>query len=126
MNPKQNPLGEKFEDLSLSTPDILQVSIALRKAVKRVVSLAASAHKSAERIDAVLAGVAAVLVNVADGDLHRGVVIGLDDAVGSAAFAGDVASSIVSLLFFSKFQRGISTRGDRQIDNLSLFVLHFG
>lgn len=89
----------------------------MRKAVKRVVSLAASAHKSAERIDAVLAGVAAVLVNVADGDLHRGVVVGLDDAVGSAAFAGDVASSIVSLLFFLKFSKRYFNEGgptDRQ------------
>jgi hypothetical protein len=96
-NPKpkqENPApfrSKKAEDLSLSTPDTLQISIALRKTVKRVVGLAASAHKSAERIDAVLAGVAAVLVNVADGDLHGGVVVGFDDAVGSAAFAGDVA-----------------------------------
>lgn len=96
--PSQNPPRDfrqkKVEDLSLSTPDTLQISIALRKTVKRVIGLAASAHKSAERIDAVFAGVAAVLVNVADGDLHGGVVVGFDDAVGSAAFAGDVASFI--------------------------------
>lgn len=93
INPHENP-RRKVENLSLSTPDTLQISIALRKTVKRVISLAASAHKSAERIDAVLAGVATVLVNVADGDLHRGVVVGFDDAVGSAAFAGDVAITI--------------------------------
>lgn len=88
---KQQSLLEKAGNLSLSTPDTLQISIALGKTVEGVISLAASAHKSAERIDAVLAGVAAVLVNVADGDLHGGVVVGFDDAVGSAAFAGDVA-----------------------------------
>jgi hypothetical protein len=39
----------------------------------------------------VLASIAAVLVDFGDGDLDRGVVLGLDDAVGSGALAGDVA-----------------------------------
>lgn len=38
----------------------------------------------------VLAGVAAVLVNLANVDLDRGVVLGLNDAVGRRALAGDV------------------------------------
>jgi hypothetical protein len=50
----------------------------------------------------------AVLVNLGNGDLDRAVVHGLDNAVGSAALAGDVATrgianiSIPStLVFFS-------------------------
>lgn len=39
----------------------------------------------------VLARVAAAVVDLADGDLHRGVVLGFDDAVRRRAFAGDVA-----------------------------------
>jgi hypothetical protein len=38
----------------------------------------------------VLAGVAAVLVDFGDAELHGGVVLGFDDAVGGGAFAGDV------------------------------------
>jgi len=38
----------------------------------------------------VLARVAAVLVDLGDADLHAGVVLGLDDAAGRAALAGDV------------------------------------
>ncbi len=33
----------------------------------------------------------AVLVNLGNGDLDRAVILGLDDAVGSAALAGDIA-----------------------------------
>jgi hypothetical protein len=40
----------------------------------------------------VLAGVTAVLVDLANAELDTGVVFGFDDAVGRAAFAGDVAS----------------------------------
>lgn len=94
------------KNLSLSTPNTLQISIALRKTVKRVIGLTTSAHKSAERINLVFAGVAAVLVNVADGDLHGGVVVGFDDAVGCAAFAGDVAVQIPSILI-SLLQKGL-------------------
>jgi len=39
----------------------------------------------------VLARVAAVLVDLADADLDAGVVLGLDDTVGRAALAWDVA-----------------------------------
>lgn len=49
----------------------------------------------------VLTGVAAVLVNLGDGDLDGGVVVGLDDAVGGAALAGDVA--VIELLAFLRF-----------------------
>jgi hypothetical protein len=38
-----------------------------------------------------LACKSAVLINLADGDLDRGVILGLDDTVGRAAFAGNVA-----------------------------------
>ena len=43
------------------------------------------------------------LVNFGNGDLDRGMVLGLDDAVGGAALAGDVTvrNSIVSPSCFS-------------------------
>lgn len=44
----------------------------------------------------VLARVPPVFVHFADGDLHRGVVFGFDDAVGGGAFAGDVATAEVN------------------------------
>lgn len=61
------------------------------EAVKGVVTLATGTDESAQSVGLVLAGVAAVLVNLADGELDRGVVVGLDDAVGGAALAGHVA-----------------------------------
>jgi hypothetical protein len=76
-----------------TTPDILQEAVLLRESVEGVVTLGARAHEAAQRIDLVLAGVSAVLVDLAYGDLHGGVVLGLDDAVGGGALAGDVAVS---------------------------------
>jgi len=51
--------------------------------VEAIVALAHGAHEAAHGVDLVLAGVAAVLVNLADADLDGGVVLGLDDASGS-------------------------------------------
>jgi hypothetical protein len=77
--------------LSARTPHILQKPIALCQPIQRIIALAHGAHKPAQRKRVVLAQVAAVLVDFGDGDLHRGVVFGFDDAVGGRAFAGDVA-----------------------------------
>lgn len=80
--------------LTLRRPDVLDETVALRQAVQSVVGLAHSANEAAEGVDVVLAGDgAARLVNLGDGDLDRGVVLGLDDAVGGRALAGDVAIS---------------------------------
>jgi hypothetical protein len=77
--------------LAAPTPHVLQQSIPLTQPIQRIITLAHRAHEAAQRIDLVLARVASVFVHLADGDLHRGVVFGFDDAVGGAAFAGDVA-----------------------------------
>ena len=82
--------------LPRTTPDVLEETVALRKAVHAVVGLAHGAHEAAEGVGLVLAGVAAVLVDLGDGELHRGVVLGLDDAVGCAALAWDVPVGCVS------------------------------
>jgi hypothetical protein len=82
---------KRKKNLSLSAPHILQVTVTLGEAVERVVSLATGTHKSAQSVDLVVAGVAAVLIDVANSQLDGGVVVGLDDAVGGRAFAGDVA-----------------------------------
>lgn len=77
--------------LARGGPHVLEVAITLGQAVEGVVALTAGTDETAQGIGLVLAGVAAVLVNLADGDLDRGVVVGLDDAVGGAALAGHVA-----------------------------------
>lgn len=76
--------------VSARVPDTLEVAVPLGEAVHAVVALAHRAHEAAERVDLVLAGVAAVLVDLADAELDRCVVLGLDDAAGGAALAGDV------------------------------------
>jgi hypothetical protein len=75
--------------VSARVPDVLE-AVALGEAVHAVVALAHGADEAAEGVDLVLASVTAVLVNLGDGDLDRAVVLGLDDAVGRAALAGDV------------------------------------
>ena len=71
-------------------PDALEEAVALCEPVDGVVGLAHGADEAGQGVDLVLAGVAAVLVDLCDADLHRGVVLGLDDAAGGAALAGDV------------------------------------
>lgn len=66
-----------------SAPDRLEEAVLLCEPVQAVVRLAHGANEAAEGVDLVLAGVAAVLVNLADGELDGGVVLGLDDASGS-------------------------------------------
>jgi hypothetical protein len=75
----------------LPTPHRLQEAITLRQSVQAVVALGATAHEAAERVNLVLSGVAARLVDFADADLHGGVVFRLDDSIGRGAFARDVA-----------------------------------
>lgn len=83
--------------------------------VEAVVALAHGAHEAAQGVHLVLARVAPVLIDLADADLDRSVVLGLDDASGGRlagisiavrvsfegvqgthAFAGDVNYAIVS------------------------------
>lgn len=77
--------------LAAGGPDVLEVAVTLGEAVEGVVALATGTDEAAQSVGLVLAGVAAVLVNLADGDLDGGVVVGLDDAVGGAALARHVA-----------------------------------
>lgn len=89
------PIARLLVRLPARAPNTLQEPIPLRQPVHAVVALAHGAHKAAQRIRLVLARVAAVLVHLADADLHRGVVLGLDDAVRGAALARDVAVWVV-------------------------------
>lgn len=133
--------------LSLGGPDALDDAIALHKSVEGVVALAHGTDETAEGVDVVLAlDLAAVLVNLGDRDLDGSVVLGLDDAVGGAALAGDVAvrrekyhklvksAHTLSLsptrVTASRIRIGglgwIGLGGSVQVDDLSLVVLHFG
>ena len=78
--------------LSAGAPDVLEVAVTLGEAVDAVVGLAHGANEAAEGVGLSLAGESAVLVDLGDGDLNRAVVLGLDDAVGCAALAGDVTA----------------------------------
>lgn len=90
-------------------PDALEEAVLLCEPVEAVVALAHGADETGQRVDLVVASVAAVLVNLANADLDGGVVLGLDDAsggglegisiavrrsigglAGTHAFAGDV------------------------------------
>lgn len=74
----------------------------MREPVEGVVALADGTDEAAEGVDDVLAlDGTAVVVNLGDRDLDRSVVLGLDDAVGGTALAGDV-----------------------EVDGLALVVLH--
>ena len=77
--------------LSAGAPDSLEEAVLLCQPVERVVALAHGAHKAGEGISLVLAGVAAVLVDLANADLNGGMVLGLDDTASGTALAGDVA-----------------------------------
>jgi len=79
--------------LAGSSPDVLEVAVTLSKTVEGVIALAAGTDEAAQSVGLVLAGVATVLIDLADGNLDGGVVVGLDDAVGGAALAGHVAVS---------------------------------
>ena len=81
----------QFLRLSAGAPHVLDETVALRQAVEGVVALAHGADEAAEGVGLVLAGVPAVFVDLANGELDRGVVLGLDDAVGGRALPGDVA-----------------------------------
>ena len=132
--PQNNPL------VSARVPDVLEEAVALGEAVHAVVALAHGADEAAEGVDLVLASVTAVLVNLGDGDLDRAVVLGLDDAVGRAALAGDVPAQrkirLVCILLnppLGGFPGAEGFRGSRcefrgfrlQVDKLAAVVLHF-
>ena len=92
LSPPQHPTQTSvFLSRRLPTPNGLQEPIPLRQSVQAVVALSTAAHEATERVDLVLAGVAARLVDFADADLDGGVVFGFDDAGCGGALAGDVA-----------------------------------
>jgi len=117
--------------LPASIPHPLQEPIPLRQPVHAVVALAHRTHEAAQRIRLVLARVSAVVAYFADRDLDRGVVLGLDDAVGCAALARDVAGKErrVSAEYESNGRDSVWwvrwERGWRlQVDEVTAFVLH--
>lgn len=122
-------LQQNGKDLSLSAPDALDETVALGQSVQRVVGLAHGADEAAEGIDVVLAGDgAAVLVNLGDGDLDGAVVLGLDDAVGSAALARDVAgrATISIPAFLQQFCRNPPYRSTISPRSFSILAVRGG
>lgn len=63
----------------------------MRQPVQAIVAFPPGAHKAAERICLVFARVPAVLIHLSNRDLHRGVVLGRDQAVGGTALPRDIA-----------------------------------
>src|SRR5436853_7908236 len=62
----QRPTHTSVLSRRLPTPNGLQESIPLRQSVQAIVALGATAYEAAERVDLVLAGVAARLIDFAD------------------------------------------------------------
>lgn len=86
-------LSLQFSHLSLTAPDVLEETVTLSQTVHGIVALTHGTDETAEGIDVVLAGNGTtVLVDLGNRDLDRAVILGVDDAVGSAALAGDVAA----------------------------------
>jgi hypothetical protein len=103
-------LIQSLARLSARAPHALQKAILLCQSVERIVALAHTPHEATQRIYLGLAGRTAVLVNccvrqltllalfptgclqhtLSNANLHAGVVLGLDDAVGSRALAWNV------------------------------------
>lgn len=110
--------------LSLGAPDVLQQTVTLSKAVHRVVALAHSTDETAQSINVVLSGDgAAVLVDLGDRNLDGAMVLGLDNAVGGAALAGDVARGTkISISVNSSMMRVWSLVV--QVHDLATVVLH--
>ena len=77
--------------LATSTPNVLQQTIPLCQPVQRVIALTHRPDKTAECVNLTLACEPTVVVNFANRDLDRRVVLGLDNAVGCAAFARNIA-----------------------------------
>lgn len=104
-------------NLSGSAPHVLQETIFLCKSVHRIVALAHGTDEAAKGVDLVLASGTAVLVDLGDGKLDGGVVLGLDDAVGGRALAWDVTGgNYVSEPFSDEVHRfGQSRTGRRAL-----------
>ena len=68
--------------LPAPTPHVLEKTVPLCQSVQCIVALAHRSHETAQRIDLVFARVSSALIDLSHRDLHRGVVLGLDDAVG--------------------------------------------
>ena len=68
--------------LPASAPDGLEEAVLLCEPVEAVVGLTHGANETADGVGLVVDGVAAVLVNLANAELDRGVVLGPDDASG--------------------------------------------
>jgi hypothetical protein len=95
--------------LKASTPDILQQTIPLRQSVQGIIALAHRSYETAKCVNLVLARKSAVLINLCYGDLNRCVVLGLDNAVGCAALAGDVA--VINYQFRTPFASQLQSKG---------------
>jgi len=96
-NPEQRN-DETSLSLTASAPDILQQAIPLRKSVQGIITFAHRPNETTQCVGLALSCESTVLVNLADRDLYGSVVLGLDDAVGGAAFAWDVEVNENSLV----------------------------
>ena len=81
-----------------TTRFLIRTALLLRNPVERVVRLAHVAHGAADRdVGRAARDDLAVLIHVGHGDLHRGVVLGLDQAAGRRALARHVQVNKVAL-----------------------------
>ena len=79
-----------YLSLAASTPYVLQHTIPLCQSVQGIIRFSHRPYESAESIDLALAREPAILVNLANRYLNRGVILGFNDAIGSAALTRHV------------------------------------
>lgn len=89
-----NPQALNHLSVSVRSACLLAAKLAalllVPKAGERRIPSTVLAHESAHGERGVRASVGSLRVDVSDVDLHRAVILGLDQAVGSAALARDV------------------------------------
>ena len=72
-------------------PDVLQQTVVLSKSVQGVISLTSGSNVTGKSVSDVLTwDSVAILIDLGDVDLDRGVVLSLDDSVGSRALSWNV------------------------------------
>lgn len=86
------------DDSSLSSVWAILTALLGREPIERVVALTSPADIARERKEGRgTLDLSALLVDICDGNLDRGVVFGLDDAASSGTLSGDVKVDEVSL-----------------------------
>lgn len=86
------------ESLTAVREDVLQQTVGLSQSVERVIGLTSGSNVTREDVSLVVTrDSTAILINVGNVDLDRGVVLSLDESVGSRTLARNVKFDLKAL-----------------------------